>query len=423
MRDEFSDPQQAQGAPTPESDPALAEAFAAATIAAASRAAPGADGPKSAVSAIEIRVLNGHQAGAKQAWDGQTLVVQTDTGVADPEHAATEEAADIVLFDAAKPPIRVRLLGPVQHAQVEIMAGSIKLDGASVGRGQRVPWQPYQALSIGSSLIAFGAADIADWSEQATDQSDRPEAALSDKVDPQAHQADWLQRIGIWPLAAVMVVVAVGATAMGVINPTTTDRSSIPVVQKQSFAAALSNSPFAQLRTKTLPDGKHELSGRLATFDQKRQLDAWLSQQDVQVREEVAVDEALVRDVAEVYRLNGLTVQASSRGSGSVLAVANEPDKQKFELASEAVRRDVRGLHELITRNAAKPAPPPIPKGPDDPNKRIVSLVPGAHGYLITADGARYFVGAMLPTGYRVAKIRSTSVLLERDGHQMRLRL
>ncbi len=71
MRDEFSDPQQAQRAATPESDPALAQAFAAATIAAASRVTPGADGdgPESAASVVEIRVLNGHQAGARQAWD------------------------------------------------------------------------------------------------------------------------------------------------------------------------------------------------------------------------------------------------------------------------------------------------------------------------------------------------------------------
>jgi type III secretion protein D len=57
----------------------------------------------------------------------------------------------------------------------------------------------------------------------------------------------------------------------------------------------------------------------------------------------------------------------------------------------------------------------------DDPGKRIASLVPGDPAYLVTADGARYFVGAMLPTGHRVKEIASQRVTLERDGSQTTL--
>jgi type III secretion protein D len=57
----------------------------------------------------------------------------------------------------------------------------------------------------------------------------------------------------------------------------------------------------------------------------------------------------------------------------------------------------------------------------DDPNKRIASLVPGELAYLVTADGARYFIGAMLPTGHRITQIEHSRVTLERDGQRSTL--
>ena len=57
----------------------------------------------------------------------------------------------------------------------------------------------------------------------------------------------------------------------------------------------------------------------------------------------------------------------------------------------------------------------------DDPNKRIASLVPGEPAYVVTVDGARYFIGAMLPSGWRLAQVARQSVTLERDGRQTTL--
>jgi len=413
----------------PDTDQAAVQAFAAATIAAANRGAAGtSSGDQTDLQSptgIEIRVLKGHQAGARQAWDGQSLTVQTETGMGAGNGEDPDAFADIVLFDTVKPPVRLRVHGPVLAARIELLSGRAKLGELSLASGQSAAWHPYQALVLGSSVLAFGEKSKSDWSHEPASlaSTDETNQMLSDTGESDDAHPALLQRIGVWPLAAGMVVAAISAVAFGVIKPSISPAASTASLDQKTFASALSESPFAHLRTKTLPDGKQELSGRLGTLAQKRQLDAWLSQQDDSVRQEIDVDEALVRDVAEVYRLNGVTVQASSRGPGAVLAEVKEPNKQKFEAASEAVRRDVRGLHELITRNTAKPAPPKMPKVPDDPNKRIVSLVPGALGYLITADGSRYFIGAMLPTGYRVTRIRSTSVLLERDGHQMRLRL
>jgi type III secretion protein D len=125
--------------------------------------------------------------------------------------------------------------------------------------------------------------------------------------------------------------------------------------------------------------------------------------------------------VTEVFRVNGIAVKAQVAGAGRIEAEAAEPDLVRLKRAEEVVRRDVRGLQQLALRNTATPRPPPAPPLPDDPGKRIASLVPGEPAYLVTADGSRYFVGAVLPSGHRVMRIAHGSVTLDFDGQKQTL--
>jgi len=49
-------------------------------------------------------------------------------------------------------------------------------------------------------------------------------------------------------------------------------------------------------------------------------------------------------------------------------------------------------------------------------------VVPGDPAYLVTADGTRYFEGALLPTGHRIASIKAQEVMLDLDGAMSPLR-
>lgn len=76
---------------------------------------------------------------------------------------------------------------------------------------------------------------------------------------------------------------------------------------------------------------------------------------------------------------------------------------------------------------AAKPVPaeptvPTLPAAGNEPGKRIVTLVSqGALPHLVTADGGRYFVGATLPSGHRLAAVLPQGLVLERDGRETRI--
>jgi type III secretion protein D len=188
------------------------------------------------------------------------------------------------------------------------------------------------------------------------------------------------------------------------------------------LAEALKGGEFASLAVSTQPDGRPLLRGRLADLAQRTRLEAWLAARQWTPALDLVVDEVVARDIAEVFRVNGIPAQAKAAGAGRFVAEVAERDAQRLARAEDVVRRDVRGVQQLSLRNTAVPlAPPPAPPVPDDPNKRIASLVPGEPAYVVTADGAHYFVGALLPSGHRIAQIAAQRVVLERDGQQTSL--
>src|SRR6185436_19263581 len=98
---------------------------------------------------------------------------------------------------------------------------------------------------------------------------------------------------------------------------------------------------------RTLQDGRTELRGRLATLAERGRLDTWLAERQLSPAVDVQVDENLLRDVTETFRINGVSVRATVAGAGAVDAEAVERDNNKLARAEEVVRRDVRGLTNL----------------------------------------------------------------------------
>jgi type III secretion protein D len=183
----------------------------------------------------------------------------------------------------------------------------------------------------------------------------------------------------------------------------------------------LKASEFAALAARGLTDGRIEIRGRLATLAQRARLDEWLAARRANASIDVAVDEAVAREVTEVLRVNGVAAQVHAAGPGRLVAEAAEPDAQKLARAEEVVRRDVRGLLSLTLHNTTPPKPAPAPPLATDPGKRIASIVPGEPAYVVTVDGSRYFVGALLPSGHRITHVAQRQLTLERDGQQSTL--
>ncbi len=373
------------------------------------RAAPSLD----SMHALELRVFEGPQGGARAPLAaGQPCVL-----AAEPDGGG--DGADIVLREDKVPPARVRVHADLPQASVEVLAGQIQIGDKTLAAGEQAAWPMHTPLKIGSSVVAFGRACVGDWS------ADQPheDAAAPETPNTPAPKVPLRRRAEVWlaGMGACILLACVGALWMA--RVAAAPAVEAPVDQGVALINALRTSEFGMLEAKTAADGRITLRGRLAMQVQRAALDAWLAERRFTPVVEVWVDEAIAHDVTEVFRVNGVAVRTQVAGAGRFAAEAVEPDADKLKRATEVVRRDVRGLQGLEVRNSAKPAPPPAPPVSDDPGKRIASLVPGDPAYLVTADGSRYFIGAVLPTGHRITQIDKSRVTLELHGQQSTLDL
>lgn len=375
-------------------------------------------------SDLELRVLEGTQAGARAPLTAGVMCTLA-TG-------ANAGQADIVLREPQGEPARVRLTAGGGKALLEVLDGQVQLGAQTLEAGARVAWAMYAPLRIGEAVVAYGPASLLEWPDgpageglhdavpdaldMAPEDTDAQDGAPARPLHPPRRRTPWLVPLGL--LAALS---SVGALAVShvVLGPA----DSAPQAPSPTLADALRGSEFAHLTAARGDGGALELRGRLATVAERTRLDEWLAARHFSPVVQVQVDEGIARDVTDVFRVNGVAVQARVQGAGHIVAEASETDPQRLAHAEETVRRDVRGLERLTLNNRAAPPPAPAPPVIDDPGKRIASLVPGDPAYLVTADGARYFVGAMLPTGHRITQIAAQRVTLERDGQTTQLNL
>jgi type III secretion protein D len=125
---------------------------------------------------------------------------------------------------------------------------------------------------------------------------------------------------------------------------------------------------------------------------------------------------SIAHDVAEVLRLSGITCEAQYNGDGTVTVKGHLGDPQALAaiVKSRAVR-EIVGLKRVMAINLDRGGIS-MP-GTTVDGTRIVSVVASADPYVVTADGSRYYVGASLPQGGRLAGVKEGEVLVERDGH------
>jgi len=367
--------------------------------------------PVESMDALELRVLQGPQSGARAPLTAGMpclLAAGPDGG----------DGADIVLREPGVAPTRVRVSADAPHAILEVLQGEVQLGGETLQAGSQTLWPMHAPLHIGALVVAFGRACVDHWPSPSgqTDGTPAADPATSAPDNPPLRR-----RAEVWLAAMGAGVLVVCAAALWIAHAAAAAPAVAAAPDAAALSTALRGTEFATLQAVRGADGALTLRGRLASDAARQKLDAWLLALGVPARVDVVVDEAVAREVAEVFRVNGVAVKATVAAPGRIDAEAAERDAERLARAEEVVRRDVRGLEQLAVRNTAKPLPLPMPPISDDPGKRIASLITSEPAYLVTADGSRYFVGALLPSGHRVARINPGSVTLELHGQQTTL--
>lgn len=380
-------------------------------------------------AALELRVLAGPQAGARAPLARGTafrLWVAAPVGPAD----GPAQAQDIVLHSGG--PAALLQIEWVDAAtagapllRVQVLQGELHGAAQPLSAGQGLDWPMRQPLDLEGLQLAWGPAAEESWQvATASAAQAQAEAATPPAPAPAAvhtHRGFGVER---W-LATAGVALALGSAGlMALAQLADTGRQETAASPLALATRALQASDFNGLSLQKANDGQLELSGRLATQAQRAHLDQWLQQQGLKPRLAVRVDEQLARDVTDVFRLHGIVAKAQVLENGAVQVQAQERDAAKLQRAEQAARRDVAGLATLQVENQPRGRANARAALPDDPGKRVTAVVADTDlPYLVTADGSRYFVGALLPSGHRVMHIAERAVTIERDGQLSQLTL
>lgn len=354
---------------------------------------------------LELRVLDGEQCGAS---------VGVQRGV--PLTISGQWHSDVVLRSPMAAQAEVELLLGDDAVEVFVKQGSVQVGGAPVPAGTRARAKLYAPIVIGDTQVALGELGASPWG---TLFQPAPEAAAT-ASETAAATLPWWQRLHERASPQRLVVgggvLAVVSLAMLTLAMLVAPQAPSAEQRAQRAQQLLHAAGFTALRVTTGPKDELIAGGYLNTQAERVQAQRVLEADDLKLQWSPWINEQLAGAVEDVYRVNGVAAQVQAIGPGALRVTTQMADAAALQRAEATARRDVQGLLRLEARNAPPPREPsPIPLV-DDPGKRVASIVGGPTPHVVTADGARYFIGALLPTGHRIQAIDSNSVQLEREG-------
>lgn len=147
-------------------------------------------------------------------------------------------------------------------------------------------------------------------------------------------------------------------------------------------------------------------------------LNAALEAIDSPVDNRVRNVKALLDDARGVFLANGYEAQLRHAGAGELIVENLDGDEPAIQRIAGFVLSDVTGLSRLTFAPAPEPGPEPrepvVYRAPN--GKRLTTIVNGDTAYLVTEDGARYFVGSVLPSGHRLRRITARGVQVDHEN-------
>lgn len=307
-------------------------------------------------------------------------------------------------------------------ARLTLLSGTLTLLGSALVPGTTVQLPPYVPVRCGGTCFAWGQADSPRWADaEALLPPPVPVAANDD--DGAEPAATWWQRplSGLGRLAkgsvAVAAALTVGAVAM---SPSSFDAMLARNDATATATSALREAGYPQLAVRADPEGGVTVSGEIAAEADRPAISYALAEAGVPATLTVRSGAERARAAVDAARINGFVITASARPHG-ILEIHHGPlDPGARQRLADVLRRDVPGVGRLRFAGDMAPAAPRL-ASISDATKRVSTVVAGDPGYIVTADGAHYFAGAVLPSGHRLVAIETAAVVLDYAGKQSRL--
>ncbi|TRW17369.1 EscD/YscD/HrpQ family type III secretion system periplasmic domain-containing protein [Glacieibacterium frigidum] len=363
---------------------------------------------------LVVRVLTGTRSGAEAGLPAN--------GRATIGH---EYWHDVVIREDATRGCALELnLGDDGVARLTVLEGSAVLLGSTLQAGDTAVLPPFVPVTIGGVAVAFGSAESDRWAEAGAIAGSRAPAE-ADPDAPASLAASWRDatkgRLGrsLRPKAIIGVVVLVALLLL--VGPAI-EALQIGGGPAERTERAITAAGYGAVKVREAQDGTLLLSGYVATDADRQRIRGLVEAKAMRATLAIETGEENARGVADVARVNGVEARARSIRAGVVELTTAPLTPEVRGKVTALIRRDVPSLRRLIYKDDPSMDRESEIKTIADATKRVSSVVAGDPAYIITADGARYFPGAVMPSGHRLVAIQEQTVVLERNGRQIRLK-
>jgi type III secretion protein D len=364
-----------------------------------------------------LRVLNGRLAGTEKALP--------EAGTVSIGHQFWQ---DVVIRDPATKGIAVDLTLNDGVAQLTVLEGEATLLGSTVGEGATAIVPPYVPFAIGGVALAWGEKDAGRWDEASglaqsvpTPPALPPAAheqavAALDRLRDDVTAAATPRRLKVAGLA--LVVLLLGLFAMPIAEGLGLRKSP-----SERGDRALAEAGMPQLAVLPAGDGSDAVvvHGVVRNTAERDRAAAVLRDAGIDASSDLRTSAELAQASVDAARLRGVPAVARPVGLTAVELRTVPMEAGQLRRLQAAIRGDVRDLTRLaMVDNLPPPEEKPL-KTVADATKKVSTVVAGDPSYIQTVDGARYFSGAMMPSGHRLVGIQGNNVVLEKNGRETRL--
>lgn len=340
-------------------------------------------------------------------------------------------ANDVVLRGAGTRGTVVELRCEGDTAMLRVVEGRAELLGRCLETGEEAQLPAYLPFRLGEFVLAHGNRESARWDEAERVATSRAAAPVSPLPAPGL--ADRIARVGRekWravefqvrgprlALAAVSGLLVVAAA--GLLQADFAASSQEPA----SFEDQLASAGITGLTVAKSGAGGLVVSGVVAGDTELARLRGLAADASVPVTIDVDTSAGLASAANEILQAQGVNAAVEPlAGSPRALTVAAAfmPGDRQAQL-TEMLKRDLPGLQRVSYRIDDARGGNALQAFFGAGAATGMATLVADPGYIVTADGARWFPGAVLPTGHKLVSVGQDSVRFEKDGRMEDLHL
>lgn len=339
-------------------------------------------------------------------------------------------ANDVVLRGAGTRGTVVELRRDGDTAMLRVVEGRIELLGRCLQPGEEAQLPAYLPFRLGEFVLAHGTRESARWDEAERVASSPatapieplPAPGLADRIARLTRQRwramDVQVRGPRLALAAISGLLVVAAASL--LHADFTASRQEPA----SFEDQLAQAGIRGLTVAKSGAGGLVVSGVVSGEADMQRLRLLVADAAVPVTLDVDTSAGLASAASEILQAQGVDaavepIAAAPRALS--VSAAFMPAERQAEL-TQMLRRDLPGLQRVSYRVDDARGGNALQTFFGAGATGMATLVPDP-GYIVTADGARWFPGAVLPTGHTLVSVGADTVRFEKDGRLEDLKL